>query len=166
MILSRRFLALFALMFWLGGLMVFGSIVVPVIRANLDGPLRNLITQTVTRWMNFAGTVALLLTFVEAWAAAASRWRWAAWAGMALPQVGVVWLHHELSRQMKDGLDHTDKARFLAWHGAYMTCNLVQLLAGLAFAGLSLRAWRVHDAGLNGVQGGSNVTADTGPKHF
>ncbi|MFL5339144.1 MAG: DUF4149 domain-containing protein [Gemmataceae bacterium] len=146
MIVTRRFLALFALMFWLGGLMVFGAIVVPVIRANLDGPVRNTITQTVTRWMNFAGTVALLLTFVEAWAASARRWRWAAWVGMALPQIAVVWLHHELSRQMKDGLEHTNKAGFLAWHGAYMAFNVMQVLAGLTFAFLALRTWRKEDA--------------------
>src|SRR5262249_10459368 len=126
MTITRRFLVLVALMFWLGGLMFYGAVVVPIVRAQLIGPERSLITQRVTGWINFAGTIAILLMFAEVWAASASRWRWLAWAGMALPQLAVIWLHRELSHQMTAGLHRTESAGFLVWHGIYLACNTVQ----------------------------------------
>ena len=81
MLLIRRFLVVFVLMFWMGGFMFYGAVVVPTNRIELkDMPQRGTITQRVTEWLNFAGTLALLVLFVDAYGSSAGRqsWRWIA----------------------------------------------------------------------------------------
>src|SRR5260370_34634890 len=148
MFILRRFLVLFALMFWQGGSVFYGAVVVPIVRAQLDQPERGLITQRVTQWLNFAGTIALLLLFADVWASslASKRWRWLAWAGMALPNLAIVWLHHEMSRQMAaTGNVRSRQHSFLSLHMLYLFHNVVQWVAALVFAVLSLRAWQAED---------------------
>src|SRR5260370_3712334 len=148
----RRFLVVFALRFWRGGSMSYGGVMVGIVRAQLDQPERGLITQRVTQWLNFAGTLALLLLPADVWASslASKRWRWLAWAGMALPHLAIVWLHHEMSRQMAaPGNVRSGQHSFLSLHMLYLFHNVVQWVAALGFAVLSLRAWQAEDgAGL------------------
>ena len=144
----RRFLVVLALTFWQGGSMFYGAVVVGIVRAQLGQPERSLITQRVTQWLNLAGTIALLLLFTDVWASIlpVKRWRWLTWSGMALPHVAMVWLHHELSRQMAvPGFVRSDQRAFLSWHALYLSCNVVQWLAAMAFVVVSLRAWRLED---------------------
>lgn len=131
--------------------MFYGAIVVPIMRAQLAGmPERSTITQRVTGWINLAGTVAVLVMFVDAYASSHKRnWpRWAAWIGMALPLPVLVWLHGVLSQQMADPLFYSrDLTPFQGWHRAYLLVNTLQWLAGMFFAVYSLRAWRQEDQG-------------------
>jgi hypothetical protein len=149
MTITRRSVLLFALMFWQGGFMFYGAVTVPIMRARLGaGPDRSLITQQVTQWMNLAGTLAILAMFADLWASPLERkrWRWIAWLAMALPQPIVIFLHRELSRQMAAASFHSSElSGFLLWHRAYLLCNTIQWLGGLAFAVLSIRAWRDED---------------------
>jgi hypothetical protein len=149
MTITRRFVLLFALMFWQGGFMFYGAVTVPIMRARLGvGPDRSLITQEVTQWMNLAGTLAILAMFADLWASPleGKRWRWIAWLAMALPQPIVIFLHRELSRQMAAaGFQSSGLSGFLMWHRAYLSCNAIQWLGGMAFAVLSIRAWRDED---------------------
>jgi hypothetical protein len=150
--LLRRFLSLFALLFWLGGFMFYGAVVVPIVRANVVDPNPGVITQKVTQWMNLAGTLAVLVVFVELWAGQEflKRWRWIAWLGMALPQPILVWMHHEMSRQMlAPDFFRSDLSSFLSqWHRPYLLLNTIQWAAGMAFIGLSLKVWRAEDQAL------------------
>src|SRR6187200_1173963 len=96
---TRRFVVLLSLMFWQGGFMFYGAVVVPIVRERLgENPERSIITQKVTGWMNLAGTLAVLAMFLDVWlgGSAQRRRRWLAWLGMALPLPIVVWLHAEM----------------------------------------------------------------------
>lgn len=147
----RRTIVLVALMFWLGGFMFYGAVVVPIIRVRLEGnPERSMITQRVTGWMNLAGTLAVLAMFVDAYASPVKRnWpRWIAWVGMALPLPILVWLHSELSEQMADPLFYSrEMTPFFRWHRGYLLLNTLQWLAGMFFVVFTIRAWRREDRG-------------------
>jgi hypothetical protein len=149
MLLIRRFLVVFALMFWMGGFMFYGAVVVPTNRIELkDMPQRGTITQLVTEWMNFAGTLALLVLFVDTYASTAGRqpWRWSAWAGMVIPHLFLIWLHSELTKQMAaPGFHQSNMKGFLIWHRVYLITNTVQWFFGMVFLGLTLRQWRRED---------------------
>ena len=173
MLITRRFLVLLALMVWQGGFMFYGAVVVPVVRAQLEGPERSLITQRVTGWMNLVGTIGLLLMFADVWAGSApvKRWRWLTWAGMALPHLAVVWLHRELSHQMATGNDRLDKSGFLLWHGSYLACNVVQWFAGMAFAVLALarlasRGRRPFCGPAVNIAAGRHMNRRPGPRRY
>jgi len=149
MLLTRRFLVVLALLFWLGGFMFYGSVVVPTIREVLaDIPPRGAITQRVTGWMNLAGTLALLLMFVDTYASPVrrQRWRWLAWLGMMLPHLALIWMHREMSHQMRlPEFHHSDMTPFMMWHRAYLLISTVQWAAGMAFVFLTLCQWRRED---------------------
>lgn len=149
MLITRRFLLLLALMFWQGGFMFYGAVTVPIVRAQLGpGPSRSMITQQVTQWMNLIGTLAILAMFADLWASPVERkrWRWVAWLAMALPQPAVILFHRQLSHQMAaSGFQSSDMTGFLVWHRLYLSMNAIQWLGGLAFALLSIRAWRDAD---------------------
>lgn len=67
--LVRRLLLLWALMFWQGGFMFYGGVVVPVGSRILGSDLeQGWITRSVTNYLNVAGAVALAL-----WGSAGSR---------------------------------------------------------------------------------------------
>ena len=148
MTILRRFLVLAALMFWQGGFMFYGAVVVPITRARLAEP--SLITRDVTQWMNLVGTLAVLLLFVDVWAGERSvkRWRWVTWLGMAAPLPLLVWMHVKMSSQMAlPEFSRSSMTSFLgSWHRLYLIVNTFQWLAGMAFTVLSLRAWRAEDA--------------------
>jgi hypothetical protein len=149
MIVVRRMLVVLALMVWQGGFIFYGAVVVPITRAQVDQPLRGQITQRVTGWVNFIGTVALLPAFADVWAGTDPRklWRWLTWAGMAAPHLALVLLHRELSRQMAaTDFGESEMVGFRQWHWAYMAVAAVQCVVGLVFVVLMVRAWRAEDA--------------------
>lgn len=149
MSIARRFVVLFALMFWQGGFMFYGGVTVPIMRVQLEGrPERGLVTQHVTQWMNLIGTLALLAMFADTWASKLpkKRKRWIAWLVAALPHPIVIFLHAELSRQMAvPGFHQSDMGGFFIWHKVYLLNNTLQWLGGMAFVALSLKAWREED---------------------
>ncbi|HEV3145026.1 MAG TPA: hypothetical protein VGZ47_14135 [Gemmataceae bacterium] len=150
MLLIRRFLVVLALMFWMGGFMFYGAVVVPTNRVELkDMPERGTITQKVTEWMNLAGTLALLVFFADIYASPVGlqRWRWIAWAGMLIPHLFLIWLHHELTKQMSaPGFHQSPMHSFLIWHRVYLITNTVQWFAGMVFLAMTLRQWRREDS--------------------
>ena len=64
----RRMLLLVSLMFWQGGFMFYGGVVVPV-GARILGSEREqgFITQSVTNYLNLAGAVCLILFLEQLW---------------------------------------------------------------------------------------------------
>ena len=85
MTLARRFLVLFALIFWQGGFMFYGAVTVPVLR-DVFGGMGSLVTQRVTQWINLIGTIAILVMFLDLYVSPlpSKRWRWVAWLMMGL----------------------------------------------------------------------------------
>jgi len=133
--------------------MFYGAVVVPIVRAKLAMKDRSEITRDVTQWMNLAGTIAVLVMFIDVWAAGktARRWRWLAWLGMLLPLPFLIWMHGEMSQRMLlPGFFQTGIGSFRGWHQPYLICNTLQWLAGLVFIVMSLRTWRADDAVASG----------------
>jgi hypothetical protein len=159
MLLTRRFLVVLALMFWVGGFMFYGAVVVPTMFEKLgEMPQRSLVTQGVTSWMNLAGTVALLVMFADTFSSSAGgqRWRWIAWVSMVVPHLALIWMHREMSTQMlAPGFHRSDLRPFMSWHRIYLIVSTIQWFAGMVFVVLSLRQWRRED---QGKPGGSAIT--------
>lgn len=155
----RRFVLIVALMFWQGGFMFYGAVVVPVTRVKLENrPERGIITQRVTQWMNLAGTLTLLIMFADLWAGpkAQKRWRWLAWFGAAIPDVILFWMHHEMSAQMAiPGFHQSDMRAFAHWHQVYLLLSTLQWVAAMVFVWQSLKAWRIEDEQRTGRQAAS-----------
>lgn len=148
---TRRFAFLLSLMFWQGGMMFYGGVTVPVIRAKLqtksDEPKRSLITQRVTQWLNLAGTCALLVMSADLVAVVPKRrWRFALWLMATALQLALVLLHRHLSAMMAEpGFFDSDMAGFSGWHSLYLIISTAQWAAMLGLLGVSLAAWRKED---------------------
>jgi hypothetical protein len=90
MTLVRRWLLLWALMFWQGGFTIDGGVVVPV-------------GSKVTNDLELAGAVALAvrgwdLPAMRRMSLGGRRLRWAIWVGLVLSLILLVWLHPRLDR--------------------------------------------------------------------
>src|SRR5215216_1596688 len=99
-----RYLAVAALMFWLGGFTFYAGVVVPAgTKVLQSGREQGFITREVTGWLNVAGAAGLGLLAAEQLAGrdpSRSRWWWRAalLAVMAACQVWLFVLHGELDR--------------------------------------------------------------------
>jgi hypothetical protein len=147
--LLRRFLVVAALMFWQGGFTFYAAVVVPVGQSVLGSHLeQGLITRQVTRYLNLAGAIALLIL---AWDAAASRsahrrYRWGCWLGMTLSLAGLVWMHTVLNGLIDaDAPRILDQSAFRAEHRLYLWVSTAQWAFGVVYAILALRDWAWED---------------------
>lgn len=151
MILARRYLAMAALVFWLGGFTFYVSVVVPLGTKVLRSALRQgFITREVTYWLNVSAAVALALLAADLLGRDPSRRRrWARrglWLFMAACQVGLFVLWGTLDGLMVSrGMLVTDPEAFYPRHRAYLWLHTAQWAAGLVYIGLSLAAWRAED---------------------
>src|SRR5262249_29130054 len=74
------------------------------------------------------------------------RLLWLCWAGMVVTLGVLVWLHQSLAEMLAPaGQPLTDPDFFNSTHGWYLWLSTVQWACGLAYAGLTLRAWQVAD---------------------
>ena len=80
----RRMLLLVSLMFWQGGFMFYGSVVVPVGGRILGSETeQGFITQSVTNYLNLAGAVCLIVCLEHLWhdrRHGVSRLEWSIWS--------------------------------------------------------------------------------------
>lgn len=147
MVLLRRFLVTLGLVFWQGGFMFYGAVTLPIIR-DLFSTEASFVTRRVTLGLNLAGTVAILLMFIDLYLSplASKRWRWLVWLVMALPQPVLVWTHREMSAQMLQTGFRPSLEGFMAnWHRIYLGLSTLQWLAAMIYMWISLRAWRNED---------------------
>ena len=121
--LVRRWLLLWGLMFWQGGFMFYGGVVVPVGIAVLGSEReQGFITRSVTNYLNAAGAVALALwcwdiSAGRAMSPGGRRLRWATWSGLVLSLALLAWLHMRLDELLdpENGLLR-DGRRFRTLH--------------------------------------------------
>lgn len=149
--LVRRLLVLIALMFWQGGFTFYASVVVPIGQDVLGSHLsQGFITRQVTKYLNLSGAVALLVLALDLAAARETAWvrrlRWLLWLGMVGALVVLVELHPRMDHLLEPATQTIlDYEAFTSMHRVYLWVSTVQWGFGLAFAWLTLRAWREAD---------------------
>jgi hypothetical protein len=167
--LLRRSALLLTLMFWQGGFMFYGAVVVPV-GARVLGSHRKqgFITRSVTHHLNTAGAVALAVWCCDIAAGrkrgSAGRLGWLGWLGWALllALLGVLaWLHVRLD-ELLDGSTFRilDPPRYHRLHQWYLIVSTAQWALAVALAVWTLRAWRAEDAA-DAVAGTGDYPAST-----
>jgi hypothetical protein len=152
MVLLRRLLLLWLLMFWLGGFTFYAAVVVPIGTEVLDSPLeQGRITQQVTNWLNLAGAVAL-----TAWAwdlavdPAPTRLRqslrWLIWLAMVLLLTAITWLHLRMDALFDAEHAHlVERPLFRVLHRTYLWLSTVQWACAIVLSFSTLCAWRDAD---------------------
>ena len=146
----RRMVLLVSLMFWQGGFMFYGGVVVPVGGRILGSEARQgFITQSVTNYLNLAGAVCLIVWLEHLWhdrRNGASKLEWGLWifaAGSAIVLAGLhVKMDHMLSAESSSVLDPEWFGRL---HKMYIWTSSLQWLACLALLFLVVLRWNRQD---------------------
>jgi len=149
----RRLLLLWALIFWQGGFMFYGGVVVPVGSRILGSDLeQGWITRSVTNYLNVAGSVALAVWGWELLAEPGSslggrRLRRVSWCLLFLALGTLAWVHLRLDELLD--LEQSiilDRRRFRSLHRWYLAVSTAQWLGCITLSALTIRAWRDGDA--------------------
>jgi hypothetical protein len=151
MVLFRRLLLLWLLMFWLGGFTFYAAVVVPVGTEVLGSAFeQGWITRRVTNWLNVAGAVALASW---AWDLAAEpaptrmrqRLRWLLWLLLVLALAVLVALHPWMDALLDAGAWNDNHDTFRTVHRVYLWLSSAQWAVAIVLSIATLRTWRAAD---------------------
>lgn len=143
----RRLVLLWLLMFWQGGFMFYGGVVIAVGADVLGGNFeQGLITRHVTDWLNLSGAIVLAVWIIDL--VAERRYclkrRWTAWAIMVATLAALALLHPVMEKHI--GTNHLiQREIFNGLHAWYLRMSTVQWLAAIAFTYWTLQNWRKSD---------------------
>lgn len=146
----RRMLLLVSLMFWQGGFMFYGGVVVPV-GARILGSEREqgFITQSVTNYLNLAGAVCLILFLEHLWHErrnGVSKLEWGLWSFAVVSLVVLAVIHRQMDQIVNaESSSILDPGRFGRFHKMYIGTSSLQWLASLAMLFLTLSRWNRAD---------------------
>ena len=153
MTLLRRFVVLLAFAFWQGGFTFYAAVAAPVTSEVLgSSPERGVLSQKITRYLNLAGAVALVLL---AWDTAATRdraaWRrglrWLVLLAMALSLAAQLWLQfHFDSCDISDPYGVLRLGDFGEDHW-YLWISVFQWECAMLYLLLTIQAWRGDEVG-------------------
>ena len=146
MLILRRTLLLWMFMFWQGGFFFYAAVVVKV-GTDAHGTFgQGLVTRHVTWWLNVAGFVVLAAWLCDLIVERASCWkrRWAAWAGMLLTLIALIWLHPRMDALIEEQYV-SDEAAFYVMHRCYLWISTIQWGVSVPFTYWTLRSWRAAD---------------------
>ena len=152
-IILRRLLLMTMLMFWQGGFMFYGTVVVPVGSEILGSHLeQGFITRSVTNYLNGAGAICLA---VWAWDVASQpvtipskrRIQWITWKLLVVSLLLQVWLHWQLDEILDpQALVILNRPWYRRLHQCYLLTSTLQWIGALFLTGMTLWIWKVGDA--------------------
>jgi hypothetical protein len=148
--LTRRFIVIAAIAFWLGGFTFYASVVIHTGHHVFGSHLETgFLTQKVTNWLNLSGVITLTILLANGlvdWRQASRHLRtclWLTWAIMAAILVALSLLHPMLDHVIDiDAHRFVDRSRFHSLHATYMNLSTAQWVAGLLHLWLTLLLWR------------------------
>ncbi len=149
MTIFRRTLLIYLWMFWQGGFLFYGTIVVTIGSRELGSDFaQGMITRHVTLAINITGIVTLLAWLWDLLCESKFqiRRRWAIWVLMAI-SIGVLWW---LRASMELHIDTEtgrliERAHFRQMHRWYLRISTVQLIEAILFTVWTLQNWRWSD---------------------
>jgi hypothetical protein len=149
MTMFRRVLLLWLFMFWQGGFLFYGAVVVTVGAGVLGSDFdQGQITRIVTQYLNLTGLVVLLAWTWDLIAERTALWkrRIAAWLFLLLGLAVLAWLHPRMADYIDvDNHRFLDRAAFRHLHRWYLRVSTVQWLAAIVFTFWTLQSWRATD---------------------
>ena len=144
--LFRQFLLLVSLMFWQGGFMFYGGVVVDVGGRILGSETQQgFITQSVTNYLNMAGLVCLLVWTEQLWyerkrGVTKLEWGMLIVTGVSLAMLAGIHLSMDQSLDSV-AVNVINPTRFDINHKLYIGISSLQWLASLALLFLTLQRW-------------------------
>jgi hypothetical protein len=137
-------------MFWQGGFMFYGGVVVPVGARVLGSETKQgFITQSVTNYLNLAGAVCLLVWLEDLWhdrRNGVSKPEWGIWSFAAASLFLLLGIHVRMDHLLVvESLSVLDPARFGVLHKMYLGTSSLQWLASLAMLSLAVTRWHTQD---------------------
>lgn len=149
MLIVRRTLLLWFLMFWQGGFLFYGAIVVTIGSEVLGSDFRQgMITRRVAEAMNWTGILVLLAWIWDlcmerqAWL----RLRWATWAFLMMTVLLLMWLYPQMDALIDlEKRTLLDRDHFRDLHRWYLRVSTAQWLGAIVFTVLTLRNWSAQN---------------------
>jgi hypothetical protein len=148
----RRFLLLVALLFWQGGFMFYGAVVVPIGSEVLGShEHQGWITRSVTNYLNLGGLAALGAWGWDIASADDPVWarrccRWVLWNLLVLMLALLAWLHVRLDEFLDlESFRIVNPPSFRAMHAWYLNISTIQWAGSFILLAVTLLAWRASD---------------------
>lgn len=141
----RQFFAILSMMFWQGGFMFYGGVVVPVGSHVLGSDTQQgFITQSVTNYLNLAGFVCLIVWTENLWRVRqrVSKIEWVILA-VEFALLATLAVVHFVMDQVLDAETNSvvDYVRFGLGHKIYISVSSVQWLLSLLLLFLTIKRW-------------------------
>jgi hypothetical protein len=136
-------------MFWQGGFMFYGAIVVPI-GTEILGSAKSqaVITRLVAMAINLAGGVTLLAWLTDLFAERQLHWRrrWMSWAFLVVTVIALVVLHHFMDVEFNaTNGDFHDWRTFRTMHRWYLRISTMQWAVSILFSFWTLQSWQATD---------------------
>ncbi len=146
MTLLRRLILLVALMFWQGGFMFYGSVVITVGAQVLGSELeQGFVTQSVTNYLNIAGAGCLAIWGFVFWREKMTWFGWSVWLGLVVSLAALAMLHGHMDQRLDLGNHLVSGQGFYSLHRVYLTTSTAQWLVALALLGFTIHQWQQMD---------------------
>jgi hypothetical protein len=142
----RRLILLVALMFWQGGFMFYGSVVITVGAQVLGSELeQGFVTQSVTNYLNIAGAVCLTIWGIVLWRERTTWLGWTLWLGLVVSLAALAVLHGRMDQRLEFGSHAVTGQGFYSLHRVYLMISTAQWLAALTLLALTMHSWSNAD---------------------